>query len=137
MYILNNVQKRTLEQMKPGNVTTSCLAYTMLSLFSKWKRISWIFPAPSPLYKIEMRLYWFLLLSTNNCESWLWHFISTYQSFRSKRSLFSGVSFTTKTFQKSQKVKTQRVKVAAFCYCSHFHSGTHEAIKKWTGSSSS
>ena len=35
------------------------------------------------------------------------------QSFRSKRSLISSsVSFTTKTIQKSLKVKTQKVKVA-------------------------
>ena len=44
-------------------------------------------------------------------------FYLTNQSFRSKRSLISGVSFTTKTDQKSQKVKTQKGKVAAFCYC--------------------
>ena len=40
---------------------------------------------------MKMILYWFLLLSTDNCKSRLWHFIWTYQSFRSKRSLISGV----------------------------------------------
>ena len=79
-------------------------------------------------------LYWLLLLSTNNCKSRLWRFISTYQSFRSKRSLISGVYFTTETILNSQKVKTQKAKVAAESKsgCSHFHSETHEAftIKK-------
>ena len=52
-------------------------------------------------------LYWFLLLSTNNCKSRLWHFILTYQSFRSKRSLISGVSFTAGTIQNHKRSKTQ------------------------------
>ena len=61
-------------------------------------------------------------------------FYLTNQSFRSKRSLISGVSFTTKTILNSQKVKTQKAKVAAESKsgCSHSHSETHEAfiIKK-------
>ena len=61
-------------------------------------------------------------------------FYLTNQSFRSKRSLISGVYFTTETILNSQKVKTQKAKVAAESKsgCSHSHSEIHEAftIKK-------
>ena len=61
-------------------------------------------------------------------------FYLTYQSFQSNRSLISGVYFTTETILNSQKVKTQKVKVAAESGsgCSHSHSEVHEAftIKK-------
>ena len=90
-------------------------------------------------------LCWFPILSVvcwNNWEHLT--FILKFQSFQSKRSLLSGVSFSTRTIQRSQKVKTQKlktqkVKVAGFCNCSHSHSETHAtiAVKKLTGSSSS
>ena len=84
-----------------------------------------------------------LLISSSVRQCWKnWQHFDIYlkfQSFQSKRSLISGVSFSTRTIQRSQKVKTQKVNVAEFCNCSHSHSDTHAtiAVKKLTGSSSS
>ena len=58
-------------------------------------------------------LYWFLLLSTNICNSRFdFDIYSTIQSFRCNRTLISGVSIITGTILKYKRSKAQKVKVA-------------------------
>ena len=56
--------------------------------------------------------YWFLLLSTNICNSRFdFDIYLTIQSFRCNRTLISGVSITTGTILKYKRSKAQKVKV--------------------------